>query len=455
MSKRLDAESGVVHRVQSSCARVERPLTHRLDFNNARDDVKDRVSGLGGPVSTHTQERSDADGLSTNMMEYNACHGQMPFQMFVVRPAYIGVILSPEQCSKAFQVGIMPGFRMKGIIPAVFTPFTADRELNLDAIPGYADFLKENAIECVYVNGSTGEGSSMSIQERKTMMEKWIGECHKRSITVIAQVGGLNLKDSCELAAHAQAVGADAISSLPPLFFKPSTLELLIDYCCEVAQAAPNLPFYYYHIPVRTGVSFNMEDFLALASPRIPTLTGIKFSFSDQADLLGCTQFEGCKMNILFGSDQVSNILFGSDQVSNILFGSDQVSNILFGSDQVSNILFGSDQQLLSALAMGADGAVGTTYNFLPQIFHRLLKAFNDGDVVTARKEQYRASTFIKIILRYGDHFGGPLAAFKSIMTLIGQDQGPPRQPFKQASEPVLQKMKEELEKVDFFNSIK
>ena len=138
------------------------------------------------------------------------------------------------------------------------------------------------------------------------------------------------------LAAHAQSIGADAISATPPSYFKPPTLAALIDCMAEIAAAAPELPFYYYHIPGMTGVTPNIAAFVRDGQARIPSLVGVKFSHTAVFDMQAALAVEGGRYNLLFGSDEM----------------------------------------LLSGLAGGADGAVGSTYNFAAPLYNRIIAAF-------------------------------------------------------------------------------
>ena len=177
--------------------------------------------------------------------------------------------------------------RFRGLVAAPFTPFNADRSINLDAIPGYARFLKENGVGAAFVCGTTGEGLSLTLEERLAVSAKWV-ESTGATLPVIVHVGHTCLEDARKLSAHAAQIGAAAISALAPMFFKPRTVDELVDWCEAVASAAPALPFYYYNIPSMTGVSFPVADFLARAADRIPSLVGVKYTHEDLPDYRAC-----------------------------------------------------------------------------------------------------------------------------------------------------------------------
>src|SRR5262249_26497889 len=153
-----------------------------------------------------------------------------------------------------------------------------------------------------------------------------------RPLRVIVHVGHQSLNDSRQLAVHAERIGAFAFATIAPTFFRTTNLEQLVDYCPQIAGAAPTLPFYYYHLPAMTRADLPMHDFIELARRRIPNLAGIKFTHENLMDFARCLNFEEGRFNILFGRDEI----------------------------------------LLTALAMGAPGAVGSTYNYMPVIYNRM-----------------------------------------------------------------------------------
>ena len=197
-------------------------------------------------------------------------------------------------------------------------------------------------------------------------------------------VGHFNLREARELAAHSADL-VDAICALPPSYFKPKTLESLVFYCSEIAKSAPNLPFYYYHIPALTGADFPMIDFLEMTNKVIPNFAGIKFSKYDTTDFEKCLQFEQ-------------------------------------GSQ---NILFGVDEKLVSSLPLGAYGWVGSTYNHLAPLYYEIISSYKNGSKEKANQLQEKAVFFVETL----DKIGGFNGAGKSFMRLFGLDMGPSRFP--------------------------
>jgi N-acetylneuraminate lyase len=294
--------------------------------------------------------------------------------------------------------------KLTGLIAAPFTALNADCSLNLQLIELQASALAENNINGAFICGTTGEGLSLTTNERIHIAEKWISVT-PRSLPIIVHVGHQSLNESRTLAVHAERIGAAAYATIAPTFFRVTNLQQLVDYCAQVAEAAPNLPFYYYHMPAMTGADYSMHDFLKVASRRIPNLAGIKFTHENLIDYTRCLNFEEGRFNILFGRDEI----------------------------------------LLAALAMGATGAVGSTYNYMPSIYHRMIEAFHAGDVENARRFQFMAIQVIAVMSRHGG-----LPAGKAMMKMIGIDCGPVRSPLQNLSSEALESLTRELDQLGF-----
>ncbi len=294
--------------------------------------------------------------------------------------------------------------KIKGLIAATYTPMLADGTLNLNLIKAYSDYLKVNGVYGAFICGTTGEGSSLTVQERMVVAETWMDRS-ANDFPIIVHVGHNSLEESRRLAEHAQKIGAYGISALSPNFFKLNQIDDLVAYCAQIAEKAPELPFYYYHIPVMTGASFNMLDFLQSMGNSIPNFAGIKFTHEDLMDYGLCQNYRDGKYDILFGRDEI----------------------------------------LLSALAIGAQGAVGSTYNYMAGLFNQIIGSFNSGKLDDAKQTQLEVMEYIKILI----HHGGGVVAGKAIMKLVGLDCGPVRLPLKPVEN--VGSLKNDLESAGFF----
>uniref|UniRef100_A0A8C5SN50 N-acetylneuraminate lyase n=1 Tax=Laticauda laticaudata TaxID=8630 RepID=A0A8C5SN50_LATLA len=298
--------------------------------------------------------------------------------------------------------------KLQGLVAATITPMTEDGNINLSLIRQYVDYLiNQQGIKNVFVNGTTGEGLSLSIQERKQLAEEWVTQGKNKLDHVIIHVGSLSLPESKDLAKHAAQIGADGISVISPFFFKQMYKDELVAFFRDVASEAPNIPFYYYHIPPITGIKFRAEELLDSMKEQIPTFKGVKFSDRDLLDLRQCVQ-----------KSEQDHFVF----------------------------MYGVDEQLLSALVIGANGAVGSTYNYLGWIHNLILEAFASGDLYTAQKYEFCIQEFFGFLISLG--FGVP--QIKAVMTLFsGIPMGPPRLPLSPVSDDYIVKVKTKLESLN------
>jgi N-acetylneuraminate lyase len=296
-------------------------------------------------------------------------------------------------------------FKLPGLVAAPFTPFAPDGQLALEGVPRLARSLVANGVIGAFVCGTTGEGASMTNDERERVTEAWV-KARPRGLTVIAHVGHSSVGDARALAQHAQAAGADAIAAVAPGFFKPAGVHELVAWCAAVAAAAPRLPFFYYHIPSMSGVTIPTAEFLAEARAKIPTLAGIKFTYEDLADYRATRAIGGDDYDVLFGRDEI----------------------------------------LLTGLRAGATGAVGSTYNYASPLYAGILRAFAAGDHATAEREQAKARAFIDVMIRFGGQPAG-----KAMMKLIGLDCGPVRLPMRALSVADEVALRAALEAIGFF----
>ena len=146
--------------------------------------------------------------------------------------------------------------KINGLIVAPFTPFDKKGEVNLDPIDEYAKLLQRNGLIGVFINGSSGEGYMMTVEERMKIAEKWVSVAPK-DFKVIVHCGATCIKDSHKMAQHAQEIGAFGIGAMASPFPKAGRVEELVKYCEEIACGAPNLPFYFYLVMggARGGIS--------------------------------------------------------------------------------------------------------------------------------------------------------------------------------------------------------
>ena len=299
-------------------------------------------------------------------------------------------------------------FRLTGLVAATFTPMNGDGSLNLDRIAPMVDYLVDKGLSAVYVCGSTGEGPSMTNEERKETAAAFVSAASGR-LKVVVQVGHSCLGDARSLAAHAEQIGADAVAAVAPYYFKPDSVDTLVDCLAEITAGAPQLPFYYYHIPALTGIETDLEAMLRLAADRVPTLVGIKYTATTMHEIQMLRALDGGRFDILHGRDEM----------------------------------------LLSALAIGVRGAIGSTYNFAAPLYQRLMAAFDGGDLEEAQRCQARSVAMIREILGTGGQAG-----LKAAMNLLGFDCGPVRLPLRTLDAEQISRLEQKLRSAGPFDRL-
>ncbi len=293
---------------------------------------------------------------------------------------------------------------LEGLIAATYTPLDNAGRLNLSQVGPLVEHLLHNQVNGLFVGGSTGEGMSLTSSERKELAREFIDATAGR-VPVIVHVGHNSLTDAADLAQHAAESGADAISATCPSYYPIDSLETLVGCMAQVAAGAPDTPFYYYHIPVLTGVDLPMPGFLAEAAERIPNLVGIKFTKAAIEEFEQCVQFDDGRYDILWGYDEL----------------------------------------LFSALEVGARGAVGSTYNIAAPHYHRLLKAFASGNLTEAKRLQARAVEMIDAIAKHPFH-----PAMKQILAWQGINCGAARLPMPPLTPTDVKVLREQVDDVAF-----
>lgn len=292
--------------------------------------------------------------------------------------------------------------RLTGLVAAPHTPMHADASLSPTVISAQCQLLLESGVRGAFICGTTGESLSLTVAERMAIAEAW-RESARGKMPIVVHVGSNSLLDACTLAAHAAKCGVDAIAVMAPNFFKPN-LDDLVAYCAAIAEAAPNVPLYYYDIPTMTNVPIATAQFLEQGAKSIPTLHGIKFTNNDLMTLQECLALESF------------------------------------------DIVFGYDELLLAGLTLGVRGAVGSTYNFAAPLYQRILTAFERGDLATARKAQLQSVRMIRILQEFGFS-----RASKAMMRLVGVDCGPVRLPLRAMTEAEVRELARRLEGFDGF----
>lgn len=296
--------------------------------------------------------------------------------------------------------------KIVGLITAPFTPFKDNGEVNYSMIAPYCEMFVRNGVSGVFLNGSSGEGQQLTNEERKLIVEEWI-RVAPADFKVMVHVGANSTIVGRELAEHAQKLGAWGTGVMAPTFPKPGSVEALLRYFEEIAIGAPDLPFYYYHIPALTGVNIPCLDILKAVDGRIDNFAGIKYTYDNLYEFSRCFSYKEGKYDLLHGLDET----------------------------------------LLAGIAMtDVKGGIGGTYNYAAGLYSGIHTAFRAGDMDKARELQNTSLDLIDVICKYrGNIVGG-----KKIMKFIGLDLGGNRTPWIALSAEEEAALKSDLDAIDF-----
>lgn len=300
----------------------------------------------------------------------------------------------------------------KGVIPAVLTVF--DKEENIDEVGmrQLVSFLIEKGVNGLYLTGSTGEGFTMTSEERKKVVEIVIDETAGR-VPVVVHVGAIGTKISIDLAKHAESVGADGISSVPPFYWKFNENQI-IKYYEDIANSC-SISMIVYNVPLVGLLGMNAIKRLA----KIENVKGIKYTALSQYEI---TQIK----------DEVGEEFL---------------------------VYSGADEMAMSGLIAGADGIVGSFYNIMPELFINIYDAVKNKDLDEAQRLQKQAVEVIMYALQLPSFYAG----MKVILKWMGINAGYCRRPFENLTEEDEVKFKEgfkklketyDLKGIDFIDAI-
>src|SRR6185437_2703052 len=296
--------------------------------------------------------------------------------------------------------------QLEGLIAAPFTPMDDRGQINVAVIPAYYELLKNNGVNGAFICGSTGEGVSMTMDEKKAVAQAW-AECtaNDKDFKVMTLVGGNTLADCKELALHAREMGIHSVSFTSPCYFKPANVSVLAEMCREISAVVPDMPFYYYHVPVLTSVNFPMLDLLKAVADTVPNFAGVKYTHEDFMDFLSCLNYQGGRYDMLWGRDE----------------------------------------NMLPALSLGAKAAVGSTFNYAAPLYTDMIAAFERNDLEEAQRLQQKAIDMITLLGKYGG-----ISTGKAYMRLLGLDCGKFRLPVSNMDDEQFEKFTLDVDNLGF-----
>lgn len=287
--------------------------------------------------------------------------------------------------------------KFKGLFSALLTPFNEDGSINFDSLEKLVEFNLQNGIDGFYVGGSTGEGLLLSPEERMQVFE-CVKKANKGRATLIAHVGTICTLDAIKMAKKAEELKYDAISAVAPYYYG-FTLDAVLGYYNDIVNST-SLPMIIYNFPNSGGFSLTKEI-----------------------------------ANKLFENEK----FIGIKHTSGDMFTLNQFKTL----DREIVVYNGFDETLLAGLSMGADGAIGSTYNFMGKKFKKIMNCFNSGEIETAKALQNEANEIICEMIKYG-----VFQSEKAILTEMGIDMGQCRPPFMPISDECRASMKKIAHKI-------
>lgn len=222
-----------------------------------------------------------------------------------------------------------------GAAVAIITPMNEDGTVNYDEFAKFVDWQLENGTDAIVICGTTGESSTLEVDEHIECIRWCINYVNGRC-KVIAGTGSNSTASAIEMSKEACEDGADALLLVTPYYNKTSQRGLIAHY--KAIHDATDKPIILYNVPSRTGVNILPETAAEIA--KLPRVNGIK---------------------------EASGNL---DQIAEI--------NELCGDEL--NIWSGNDDQIVDVLERGGKGVISVLSNVCPQETHDIVAKYLDGD---------------------------------------------------------------------------
>lgn len=285
----------------------------------------------------------------------------------------------------------------KGCGTAIVTPFTEDG-VNFKEFEKMLEDQIANHVDSIIVCGTTGESSTMALEERKETIKFAAKVVHKR-VPVIAGTGGNCTKSTIEMTKFAESVGVDGVLIVTPYYNKTTQEGLIAHYKAIASQT--NLPIILYSVPSRTGVNILPKTCQELA--------------------------------------KIENVVAIKEASGNL----SQVAEIVNLCGDELNIYSGNDDQILPVLSLGGIGVISVLSNIMPEFTHTMVKDFLEGNIEKAKNAQIKAIPLIKALFCEVN----PIPV-KAALNMVGYNAGIPRLPLVEMTKANQEILKNEIEKI-------
>ena len=267
--------------------------------------------------------------------------------------------------------------KFSGVMPALITPMTKEGKLNKAVLKQLIEDLIAKGADGFYIGGATGEGLVLDADVHKELTSESIRIVNHR-VPCIVHVARMNYKEMLELARHAEQEGAEAISAVPPLFYRYGD-DGIYAYYKGLADSV-KIPVVIYNNP-NTGVTFTNALLNRLFT--IPNITAIKWTNYDFSAVM-------------------------------------QLKN----ANPDANIINGPDEMLLLGLSAGCDACIGTTYNFQLPLIKKIYNAYHAGNLEEARALQTKVCKIVNVMIPWN-----VIMSTKLILSKQGYDVNYPIHP--------------------------
>ena len=273
----------------------------------------------------------------------------------------------------------------KGCGTALATPFNKNNNVNYDAFGKMIEFQIKNKVDSLIVCGTTGESSTLSIEEKKEIIKFCVKKVNNR-VPVIAGTGSNNTKTAIELTMYAEEVGASASLIVTPYYNKTTQMGLIVHY--KSIASKTKLPIILYNVPSRTGMNIDPETYFELS--------------------------------------KISNIVAIKEASSNI----NQIAKIRSLCGNNLNIYSGNDGEIVPTLSLGGIGVISVLSNIMPEYIHNLCNDFFKGNLLDSYQKQITAIPLIDALFSETNP-----APIKYALNYLGFDFGPVRMPLIEITE--------------------
>lgn len=293
--------------------------------------------------------------------------------------------------------------KLKGIIPALITPFTPDHEINQEGLRENVRFLLENGVHGLLAIGGTGEFTALSDGERKRVIDIVVDETNGK-VPVLVGILSPGIGQSLDLARYAEDAGADAVMLLTP-YYVHGTEKGIYDYYKFISDKIA-IPIVLYNIPPRTQI--NLSPSLVSRLVEIENIVGIK----------------QCNRDL----SQTSEIIR------------------LVRDKMIFSTLTGEDDLMFPSLMLGARGGVLASANLVPHIWIDAFRAFEKGDIEGVRNIHFKLAPLFKAL--FAETNPGPL---KEALRMVGKPSGPVRLPLRPVSDETKKILREAMIPLELF----